>query len=91
MSKNNGGAAFPSSVRNDGPVGIKGFHGEDIDPGTASHYGGMTLRDYFAAKALSGLCAEMSKMCLEDIERLARRAPGLAYALADAMLRERAK
>ena len=86
MSKNNGGAAFPSSVRNDGPVGIKGFHGEDIDPGTASHYGGMTLRDYFAAKAMQGWSANPipQDSSIQDVAEW-------AYRQADAMLRERAK
>ena len=41
---------------------------------------GMTLRDYFAAKALTGIAAD-------SFEEVAK----LAYQVADAMLTERAK
>lgn len=61
---------------------------------------GMTLRDYFAAKALSGLCANSSKELLltfikEATERGECRMSGTfareAYEFADAMLAEREK
>jgi len=44
---------------------------------------GMTLRDYFAAKALAGFCAGLEAE--DDIEVL----PSLCYDLADAMLEAR--
>ncbi|KHE11749.1 hypothetical protein [Citrobacter braakii] len=44
---------------------------------------GMTLRDYFAAKFMQGVCANPDK--LYDDEPLAKE----AYAMADAMLRAR--
>ena len=47
---------------------------------------GMTLRDYFAAKAMQGLLA-CSIQPQSDPEMYARD----AYAVADAMLKERAK
>lgn len=50
------------------------------------HQAGMTLRDYFASAALTGI------MSRPEHERAdAENIPLLAYALADAMLAERAK
>ena len=48
---------------------------------------GMTLRDYFAAKAMQGICAnpEMSKFEFVDY------AAKLCYHMADAMIEERNK
>jgi len=54
-------------------------------PGDGTIYcrdGGMTLRDWFAGQALAGLLAHVSG---ED----PYKAPGVAYALADAMLKAR--
>lgn len=71
MSKeNNGGPAFPNI-----PDGA-GDRWADWDMG-------MTLRDYFAAKFMQGVCANPDK--LYDDEPLAKE----AYAMADAMLRAR--
>lgn len=71
MSKeNNGGPAFPNV-----PNGA-GDKWADWDMG-------MTLRDYFAAKFMQGVCANPDK--LYDDEPLAKE----AYAMADAMLRAR--
>lgn len=71
MSKeNNGGPAFPNV-----PDGA-GDKWADWDMG-------MTLRDYFAAKFMQGVCANPDK--LYDDEPLAKE----AYAMADAMLRAR--
>ena len=47
---------------------------------------GMTLRDYFAAKAMQGYCAVESGWS-EPADAVAR----CSYAMADAMLAERAK
>lgn len=47
---------------------------------------GMTLRDYFAAKALPQIYAQSVKLS-GDYDSMAKR----AYHLADAMLEERAK
>ena len=66
---NDGGPAFPL---------------QSIGPDFAPGYAGMTLRDYFAAKAMQGYCArEESIEC--DMEDIA----GDAYALADIMLKVR--
>lgn len=71
MSKqNNGGPAFPE-------LGNVGCNSDwQSEPG-------MTLRDYFAAKFMQGVCANPDK--LYDDEPLAKE----AYAMADAMLRAR--
>jgi len=51
---------------------------------------GMTLRDYFAAKALAGMCAISSTHMLNvDAQVNARHAAYAAYQYADAMLKER--
>lgn len=45
---------------------------------------GMTLRDYFAAKAMSGICAHADTWG-RDVSEIA----GVAYEIADAMLKAR--
>lgn len=51
-----------------------------------SHEEGMTLRDYFAAKAMQGFCANPNARPTSDVH-LAES----AYKMADAMLAEREK
>ena len=46
---------------------------------------GMSLRDYFAAAALTGLCAHSGTMNLVDVESTVER----SYEVADAMLKQR--
>lgn len=46
---------------------------------------GMTLRDYFASKALEGICASQQTKLFTDQDHLARG----AYLLADAMMKVR--
>lgn len=67
MSKETGGPAFPTE--NERQTGANSYH-----------YEGMTLRDYFAAKALTVIY-----MDADDDEHAAQR----AYELADAMLKAR--
>lgn len=62
-----------------------------ISGGPAFGDAGMTLRDYFAAKAINGLCVEAGKANPERVLAHASCAANAAYAIADAMLRERAK
>ena len=64
MSKETGGTAFPL------PLGSETVEGQE----------GMTLRDYFAAKAMSTLCASY-----DSEEAVSAK----AYRFADAMLRAR--
>ena len=74
MSKEDGGPAFPYSALS--PEGVEVYKDSD----------GMTLRDYFAAKAMQGF---MSRSLIPgfDEEMIALK----AYEIADAMLAERAK
>ena len=68
----NNESAFPQNTAYIAPNGATGYYGPQ---------GGMTLRDYFAAKAMQSLASEMPD---SDVARH-------AYELADAMLRERSK
>lgn len=72
---NDGGPAFPFCEWNTNGDG---------DPIPTCNYGGMTLRDYFAAKAMQGMLASG-----ESPKSIAATA-GWAYAIADTMLAERA-
>jgi hypothetical protein len=53
-------------------------------PVTNDAVAGMTLRDYFAAKAMQGICSHPDTWG-ESVDGIARK----AYALADAMLKAR--
>ncbi len=70
---NNGGPAFPLPV-------------EDLQcrPRFESGYGGMTLRDYFAAKAMQSLISKHGFIS-DEINFAAEH----SYEIADAMLRAR--
>lgn len=72
MSKETGGPAYPS--------------GNEVVLGDwrSSGHAGMTLRDYFAAKAMQGQVASEGEATAEDMA-------SWAYLMADAMLAERAK
>lgn len=84
MSKATGGPAFPCLETT--VTGIDSDGQERID--TEAH-GGMSLRDYFAAKALTAVVGSiMPQECHNwNAGDFARE----AYDLADAMLAERAK
>lgn len=67
---NNGGPAFPESFQDKDPRN-QGWIG-----------GGMTLRDYFAAKAMQQL---MPSVQIEDGKTISK----IAYQVADAMIKAR--
>ena len=67
-----GGPAFPSGLK------------EEADDTVDSLHKGMTLRDYFAAKAMQGFCANPANRDALPVEI----AKG-AYLVADAMLKAR--
>ena len=74
MSKiNNGGSAFPL------PLGT-------ANCSEPEQSGGMSLRDYFAAKAIQGLIAQSCGTALESDHILGAQ---YAYRIADAMLAAR--
>lgn len=74
MSKNTGGPAFPNPERSFEEFGTRGW------------YPGMTLRDYFAAKAMQAMLA-CPVQPQSGPEMYARD----AYVIADAMIAEREK
>lgn len=74
--KETGGPAFPSE--------IQALEGVTL---TSS---GMSLRDYFAAKAMQGFSASPSMIDSNDSRAIAY-VSAASYAMADAMLAERAK
>ncbi|WP_052687633.1 hypothetical protein [Enterobacter hormaechei] len=73
-----GGPAFPYVLVNNSSEAMNTF-GIELDPGKTADFGGMTLRDYFAAKAMSALCSSL------DPETAAKE----SYDYTDAMLRAR--
>jgi hypothetical protein len=82
---NDGGPAFPKHA----------FHDQlGEDDSFIESKGGMTLRDYFAGQAAGECFAQaLSKgfTAPQHIDEYTKRAAFWAYALADAMLSERAK
>ena len=91
MNKETGGSAFP------GVEGIPGYGNSapiqlpNGETGWIGYSQGMTLRDYFAAKAMQGELAaqsvELGEYTLGCLKLLAEK----AYRIADAMLEERNK
>jgi len=80
MSKDTGGSAFPIFPETAG--------------GHAAAFHGMTLRDYFASKAIPMLCEKYWDLFMEDLCDLPDNSAKIsreAYAIADAMLEERKK
>lgn len=76
MSNKTGGRAFPcDSIVERDEVGH--LHGFEVSSGS------MTLRDYFAAKAMQSRLANPDWLCSDD------RTATEAYQIADAMLRAR--
>ena len=70
MSNNTGGPAFPRNILD---------HGHGV---TTTHESGMTLRDYFAAKAIIAYHSDGKFSDSEDVANW-------CYRLADAMLEAR--
>jgi hypothetical protein len=88
MNKNDGGPAFPDVRR------LTLLSNYTIDAPTKeviyTNASGMTLRDYFAAKAMASLIDRSNELAMNQKEWR----PALAaasYAIADAMLAERDK
>ena len=79
MERDDGGSAFPQIET--------GYSESDHDyTGNVYSTGGMTLRDYFAAKALPALTGGYQEWAIErDADRVAQ----IAYSVADAMLKAR--
>lgn len=75
--RDTGGAAFPTT-----PI----YNGDD----PSHEYDGMSLRDYFAAKALAGLMAFPGTLD-GSLDKTPSTVARTAYNYADAMLAERAR
>lgn len=74
-----GGPAFPYVLVNNSSETMNTF-GIELAPGKTADFGGMTLRDYFAAKAMQAMIAAHEPQ---------GAIPGWAYEMADEMLRAR--
>lgn len=82
MSKDTGGAAFPRPASEDPHLRNCDYEAQD----------GMTLRDYFAAKAMQSVILNIGyDIKCEPGATVAEVISHQAYSLADAMLAERAK
>ena len=79
MSKENGGQAFPGMVCV-GHVGEQPIY---------EHPHGMTLRDYFAAKAMAAMISTAAIPCLGGLDGGEIRTAWAAYKMADEMLARR--
>ncbi|WP_275262439.1 hypothetical protein [Citrobacter braakii] len=84
MKIQGGGPAFPYQLANRSGNTMRTF-GVDLPPGKTADFGGMPLRDYFAAKAMQGFIANKDRPTTFHPDDDA----GYAYAIADAMLRAR--
>jgi hypothetical protein len=73
LDKNDGGPAFPH------------LHESSQRINQTEMHGGMTLRDYFAAKAMQGMMADHTR------DNSPAEISEWAYKIADAMLKERSK
>lgn len=79
---NNGGPAFPVSTR-ETDIPLQGAYGHQ-DGHNTWQFSGMTLRDYFAAKAMAGICSHRDTWGC-GIEEIGIK----AYEVADTMLAAR--
>ena len=84
MSEDNGGSAFPEVFTDEKWSETNMNYKRDVYSA-----GGMTLRDYFAAKAFERLVQAHIDQSIDDLSKpdIARE----AYSYADAMLKARAK
>ncbi|MDP2620875.1 MAG: hypothetical protein Q8P46_11995 [Hyphomicrobiales bacterium] len=80
--KNDGGPAFPCELT----YTTDGQQGKQTGPSSGIHTG-LTLRDYFAAACMQGMCSTAQWPSKQDGGEIGRR----AYAIADAMIAERDK
>lgn len=85
-----GGPAFPRSIT----IGEENIdlYGEILDKNSTHYYGGMTLRDYFAAKAMQAILNQGGALgAVSKTGNAQDVCARMAYAFADAMLAERDK
>jgi hypothetical protein len=70
-------------------TGGPAFPAQHFDLADGEH--GMTLRDYFAAKAMQAMLSAFPNVANTDKRKFAEEMPVVAYEYADAMLAERSK
>lgn len=75
--KNTGGPAFPVTLQ---PGEMYKSHAE---------FDGMTLRDYFAAKAMQAMITTAAGPCMDGLDGFEFHTASAAYRIADAMLEAR--
>ena len=87
MNKETGGPAFPFEYHNQTRSHQEGFFGTgQLAPGASQQFAGVTLRDYFASRALQNFRDQIGSQ--SDQEWFEQMAQG-AYRMADAMLKAR--
>lgn len=83
MSDTKNTPAFPVAITNGGAQPAPGLYGsEDLPPNSTVTYGGMSLRDYFAAKAMQAYLTQSGVATPTQVAQV-------AYALAEAMVQVR--
>jgi len=85
-ARNDGGPAFPGAWENDSDMNATAPDGRVVPPMALAHLQGMTLRDYFAAAALTGIVDATFHYGSPAAEMDRARA---AYWQADAMIEAR--
>ncbi len=96
MSDKDGGSAFPKNGWMESGVMDEDYPDDPSKAGNMWHepHAGITVRDYFAAAALQGLCVNHSEAFFKTTgsdEHPQNTVSRLAYSYADAMLKERNK
>lgn len=85
MENKTGGQAFPSLNAEFTGISSEGEERFDVEPS-----GGMTLRDYFAAKAMQAILSSPADHYFNPAETVVVKATAeLSYDYADAMLKAR--
>lgn len=86
--KDHGGPVFPQRFENHGTEPVDFF--VEILPGKFQQFGGMTMRDYFAAEAMHAFISRWAGHDSYDESGGGfQRVAGHAYEMADAMLEAR--
>ena len=60
-----------------------------VDPKTGVNQLGVTVRDYFAAKAMQAMISTVAAPCLTGLDNIRYRTAKGAYEIADAMMEAR--
>ena len=91
-TKDTGGSAFPNTATVIGP-NFDPFKGVNLELGQTNQYidMGMSLRDYFAAKAMQTIVGLSPGGHFSPSEKVGEYMARKSYQIADAMLAERAK